>query len=363
MKTENQQFKKLKTTHVCESKLLSSDPSNYLFISKPGLSENRKTIRHYKRIRWGSEEVDLKLLSSLQSTLNPKGLQWKHSIDTQLMDCSISEHSQVTTPASSTVHSAAESIHSQSSTYTVNQLNISAQKRELDQPQLSPSTQANIPINNKVDNESLVDLEAYNQLKTTIFHMVKNSDGESILYEDKCKLMAQAATYGDLQTIKFMIEQCNTHPGIKNNITITEAAKAGQFEVVDYLMKFPKVNPVDQKHYAMKMSVQHGHLQVLKRLLEYPKVDPSFDNNYAIRTASINGFTEIVQHLLQDRRVDPTVKDFYAIRHAAKNGHMDIVNLLLADPRVNKFKVMIAANKNKKAFSNLIWILQNFFSQ
>ena len=353
MKFHDQDIKKLKAFHADESRLLSSDPSNYSYISKPRFRDSLKTIR---QLRWGSREIEL---SKLKTTL------YEPTISTHIANRLAHEPSQFTPPVSSGTHIlSVESFKSQSLPLAVNSSDSKFQEdkfsfplqlsRKTDFPEPSPLS----PLKSRVENRLHVDLESYKQLKTAVFKMYNNSEAESISYEDKCKLMALAASHGDLQTMQFMIEKCNTHPGIKNNIAIIEAAKAGKFQVVDYLMKNPKVNPVDQKHYAMKMSVQQGHLQVLKRLLEYPKMDPSFDNNYAIRTASINGFTEIVQHLLLDRRVDPTVKDFYAIRHAAKNGHMDIVQILLADPSVKKPRVMIAANRNKKAFANLIWILK-----
>jgi ankyrin repeat protein len=199
---------------------------------------------------------------------------------------------------------------------------------------------------------------------------------------------------GNLEMVKFLLENTSIDPSINDNAALTNAVYKNKTEIVRLLINDPRVKLVNSnnitcdkapfysgtmnneifkilvkdmqfdpssEHYISSV-ISNNNIEIIKTLLQDPnidmckkylsyavynnsleiakllltdsRIDLSFDNEMIINV-SAKGNTEIVELLLKDPRVDPTVNDNEPLKSAVKLGHYDIIKLLLNDPRVN----------------------------
>ena len=86
---------------------------------------------------------------------------------------------------------------------------------------------------------------------------------------------------------------------------------------------------------AIGLASYYGNVDIVKFLLQNSRADPTSNNNYAIRMASLYGNTKVVEALLEDGRADPADDNNFAIEWTSNRGHLDVIKLLLQDGRVD----------------------------
>jgi len=191
----------------------------------------------------------------------------------------------------------------------------------------------------------------------------------------------QAATVGDLETVKVLAEDpevnvnwddpeigrtpfyraCGhgqaavvryllSHPRLDPNIperTMTAspyfvACQEGKVEVVGLLLADLRVNVSrarGDKVTPFFMAAQEGRVEVVSLLLVDPRGDPTVGNDENVTPFSIacqNGHLRIIHLLLEDWRVDPNrpkINNSSPLYYATQNGHLDVVRHLLASWR------------------------------
>lgn len=137
----------------------------------------------------------------------------------------------------------------------------------------------------------------------------------------------EAAKHNQLQVIRSLL----SIPNATAYNSVGEAAKLGYLEAVKLLVPYSKQNELD---IAFDRAAKNGQLEVVKYLVNNNIVDPSVFNNIALERASSAGQVAVVDFLLKDKRVDPE-NDIMPLRRAIANEHVAVVRRLLEDDRID----------------------------
>ena len=175
-----------------------------------------------------------------------------------------------------------------------------------------------------------------------------------------------AAMNGNLTIVKLILNAGVDQETV--SMAFTDAAAYGQLEVVKFLLEV--ANPKADIHYegdvALLYASQNGHLNVVRYLLEdaRPIADISADYGglLALRSAAGRGHLDVVRYLLEDARPRANIADdnFEVLKHAALEGQLRIVRYLLydANPKaelVDSDALLFAAAQN--GYESLVYEL------
>jgi ankyrin repeat protein len=157
-----------------------------------------------------------------------------------------------------------------------------------------------------------------------------------------------AAKNGHLDVVKFLVKR-GADVRASNDYAFFRACEFGHLDVVQFLIeKGVNVNVHDDWGCAVGFASRFGYLEIVKLLIE-KGADIHIYDNFAIRNAARNGHLEIVNLLIQNG-ADIHAQNDYAICHAARNGHLQIVKLLVqngADIHAqNDYAICYAAQSN-----------------
>ena len=120
---------------------------------------------------------------------------------------------------------------------------------------------------------------------------------------------------GNIEIIKFLIEDSRVDPSVRDNLSIIWASINGHLEVVKLLLQDPRVDPSARNNESIIWASNYGHLEIVRLLLQDPRVDPSSRDNCSIIRASNYGHLEVVKLLLQDYRINEEIKEYYRRKH------------------------------------------------
>jgi len=207
----------------------------------------------------------------------------------------------------------------------------------------------------------------------------------------------QAATIGDLETVKVMAEDpaidinwgdpevgrtsfyraCgHGHAAVvsyllgqpKINVNLGQsqgtspffiACQEGHRDVVGVLLKDPRVNLNTTSQgggFPLYMVCQAGHRDIAQMMLAHPGVDVLQMTDEGVGSFIIaceNGHLEIVRMMMDDPRVDPNIpkrsKNNTPLWFAAQNTHLEVVRYLLASWRVMDTRLTSTFNQTTAA--------------
>ena len=193
---------------------------------------------------------------------------------------------------------------------------------------------------------------------------------------EESKALHIASYNGDIDIIKYLIEDAHFDPDVKdaiNRVPLHYASSNGKAEVVEYLTKYQNCDPcfedslkMNSLHFAIEKghlhvlrylvelgnfqdkqgsqsdllvtSVKNNQIQVLNYFIEEKKWDPEQyhdDNMNPLHVASLRGYLEIVQYLIEKCHCDPNAKtrgDYpptTALGLACMKGHIETVKHLV----------------------------------
>ena len=132
---------------------------------------------------------------------------------------------------------------------------------------------------------------------------------------DLNELYAESCMDGNLEIVKFLLQDSRVEPDYHDNETVYLASKYGHSEIVKFLLKNPDIDPSYGNNEPIAYSSYLGHIEVVRVLLEDSRVDPNADENEAIVSASNRGHIKIVKLFLKDYRIDEETKEFYRKKH------------------------------------------------
>lgn len=143
----------------------------------------------------------------------------------------------------------------------------------------------------------------------------------------------QVCICGDLITFDKIIESID--PTKNNNLGIRLAATYGNVEILKKLLEIKNVNPADLDNRAFQDAAKYGNIEIIKILLKDNRVNPVDLNNIAFCKAAENGMAHIINYFLENEIGDPSVYNNRALNLAMDKGYLDIANELLKDNRVS----------------------------
>jgi hypothetical protein len=152
---------------------------------------------------------------------------------------------------------------------------------------------------------------------------------------DHSKAFQLSSKHGQLNIVKFFLEETNVDPADDDNNAIQQASKNGHLDIVRLLIVDPRVDPSDNEDSAIQLASAFGHTEIVRLLLLDSRVDPTTQSNEPLLIASSHGHLEVVRLFIKDSRVDPSFPWNWAIIDASSKGHLEVVRLLIADPRVD----------------------------
>lgn len=135
----------------------------------------------------------------------------------------------------------------------------------------------------------------------------------------------QACIEGNLDLVKWYVENKLAYPADDYNYAIRKAAQHGRLNVVTFLSKVPGVDPTAFENDAILSSAGKGYLDVVKFLVTLPGVY----NNFVVQWAAMNGQLHVIQYLLTIPRFNSTACNIEAIQYASPYGHLDVIIELL----------------------------------
>ncbi len=105
------------------------------------------------------------------------------------------------------------------------------------------------------------------------------------------------------------------------NGSVTQAATIGNLEIIKYLVEEENAKIPDD---ALIESSEYGHLDVVKYLIEHD-VDIHYENNSALHLASVYGFLDIVQYLIDNGAI---LQNSATLEMTLRFGHREVYDLL-----------------------------------
>jgi hypothetical protein len=174
--------------------------------------------------------------------------------------------------------------------------------------------------------------------------------------------MVKAAEFGQLNIVKYFIEDCNCSVNFSGPyIMISRAVDHGHLHIVKYLVE-AGCDPKSRNQSIFNECAISGELEILKYFISVG-CNPHNESDCALRKAAEFGHMEMLQYLVSIG-CDPQSLDEYALRHSVKNRHVQIVKYLLSldckpqslnySPLLHNFN-----NPNLEIFRCLLGILSN----
>ena len=138
------------------------------------------------------------------------------------------------------------------------------------------------------------------------------------LFDPTTHTLQQMCQTGNLEVVKYLVEECKTDIHANGENALHVAAQAGHLDVVKYLVEECKADihvyheyvldvvddglggfaPVIYEATAPESTVWGGHLDVIKYFVDNYTVDIHAHNDILLRTAAEWGHLEIVKYLV-----------------------------------------------------------------
>ena len=96
------------------------------------------------------------------------------------------------------------------------------------------------------------------------------------------------------------------------NIVFCLSCKIGEIEFCKTLLsEYPEVDPSADNNKAFRLASEYGQIEVVKWLLQDERVNPFDDDNYAIRWATKNNHPDVVALILNDPRMEASAFKYF----------------------------------------------------
>jgi hypothetical protein len=175
-------------------------------------------------------------------------------------------------------------------------------------------------------------------------------DSDEFKYHDTQDVFEYGLKSQYAETIEYVLS--HSDEPIRKQEFIRDAHES--METVRILSRDMRIDPAAAKHTLFMYSVRLGDLENVKYLVEQRGVDPSVNDNAAIIEASKrndNVKDNVAGYLIKEPRVNPCVYDFTAIIQAIQYKCLKTLKILLYDHRVirdlNPSTIEYAARKCK----------------
>jgi ankyrin repeat protein len=156
---------------------------------------------------------------------------------------------------------------------------------------------------------------------------------------DRLGPLVDAALGGQLQVVKYLVEEAGADVGCTNRDGVTpliEAAGKGHMDIVSYLLGRPGIDieaMTAKGTRALNLACYNGHLEVAKLLVAAgARVDPpALHERAALSDAALGGHLQVVKYLVEECGADVGRAEFNGktpLVTALKKGHVDIVEFL-----------------------------------
>ena len=163
---------------------------------------------------------------------------------------------------------------------------------------------------------------------------------------DATALIHIAALSGNIDTVKYFVEECKCDPNLLNaagQTALYYACKNGSLEVVQYLVEVGHCQPSitdSSLNTPLHLAAQHGNLLIVQYLVDKQKCDANTKNNNRntpLHEASYAGQWNVVKFLL-DKHCDPHQhggSGYNCLHAAVSNGHMDVIQYLIEEQHMD----------------------------
>ncbi|KAJ1551709.1 hypothetical protein HK096_003711 [Nowakowskiella sp. JEL0078] len=180
-------------------------------------------------------------------------------------------------------------------------------------------------------NELICDLDTAGQLAKPELDLIRwillqVSNKNFRCQDDDITILRVAAARGNLDVVRWLIEEEGIDVSCDRDMAVCEAAVNGHIEVVKYLHQ-KGANIHARWETCSRKSAANGHLSLLKWLKEVGGDVRALDDA-ALTAASTNGHLEVVKWLVEKNNANVHTKDDASLRGAAGNGHVQIVKYL-----------------------------------
>ena len=150
-----------------------------------------------------------------------------------------------------------------------------------------------------------------------------------------------AALNGELEVVKFLIEDMDCDPNLKDHYERTpllHASDGGHLDVVRYLVDTHHCHPLcldEGKQTPLHRAAANGKIEVIRYFATIITQQSNLlikDSDTPLHLASLSGHLEVVKFLTEDMKCDPNLKDELArqpLHHASERGHLDVVRYLV----------------------------------
>ena len=162
---------------------------------------------------------------------------------------------------------------------------------------------------------------------------------------------------GDINALQSII---HSNPIIKSqaaeryrNDGLLLAVQNSRSSVVELLLKEANVDAASSNNRAIRSASVNENVDIFRMLLERPEVNPGANNNVPLVSAAKNGHTEIVRLLLANPKVDPYINGGRAVFEASSFNHADIVKLLIRDGRAESTTIAVHTLERAAHFENV----------
>ena len=150
-----------------------------------------------------------------------------------------------------------------------------------------------------------------------------------------------AALNGELEAVKFLIEDMDCDPNLKDHYERTpllHAIEEGHLDVVRYLVDThhcDRLCPDEDKQTPLHRAAAEGKIEVVKYFAitrQSNMLIKDYFSSTPLHLASFNGHLEVVKFLTEDMGCDSRFKGQFArqpLHYASERGHLDVVRYLV----------------------------------
>lgn len=142
-----------------------------------------------------------------------------------------------------------------------------------------------------------------------------------------------AVVSGNLDLVKFLLEECDLDPNSLDGAPMRHAAAKGAIEIIQELVQSgADVRLRDSQ--ALTWAAMHGHVEVMHYLVEQG-ADKKALTDKTLAVACVRGAEKAIRYMVEELSVDANGDDESPLRHAVIENNPDIVHYLLTQGRAN----------------------------
>lgn len=197
-------------------------------------------------------------------------------------------------------------------------------------------------------------------------YLMKEGEDVNVTNEFYQSLLHEAASYGKLETVKYLIEEKHMSVDLRDTYERTPlhaAARNGVLNLVKYLAGEKRANLYDQDFYyktLLHQAVIGKNLDVVKYLIDDMKMLPHIEDRDILgltvaMEAARYGSVPILKYLLDEKRANISAVDVNGLNFlhvAARDNEFDVVRYLIEvkrfDPNLKTPQGETAYNLAKK---------------